>query len=108
MKTIKMASFRKRAIQLQQEQEEPQDQMRFQNKKISPRFSSFQPILPLVRTMLPDDEEKDKTKCVTFELKVRTGTGATAHNYKRPIRTFEEGTTRMVGCLVRSAQILAP
>ena len=36
-------------------------------------------------------EEKDKTKYITFELEICTGTGAGAPTYKKNMRTFDEG-----------------
>ena len=70
--------------------------MRFQrrnnnNKSYKTKNPTFQPILPLVRVKLASDEA-DKSKFISFELKVRAGTGAGTPSYKKFMRTFEEGT----------------
>jgi hypothetical protein len=52
---------------------------------------TFLPVIPLVRVQLPPDD-KDKSKFITFELKVRASSGAGTPSYKKNVRTFEEGT----------------
>jgi hypothetical protein len=71
-----------------------EEEMRFQrrnNNNYKNKNPTFQPILPLVRVKLASDEA-DKSKFISFELKVRAGTGAGTPSYKKFMRTFEEGT----------------
>ena len=49
-------------------------------------------MIPLESLKLLADQEKDKAKYITFELKVHTGTGAGAPSYKNNMRTFDERT----------------
>ena len=92
IKRIKIASFRQETLKRLQE-EEQDEEMRFQKRKQIYQFNSKnQPVLPLVPTSKPADEEKDKTKIITFDLKIRTGTGAGAPSYKMSMRKFESGT----------------
>ena len=58
-----------------------------------PTNKTFLPVLPLVKIKL-DPDMKDKASFITFELKVRTGTGAGTPSYKKHMRTFEEGTAQ--------------
>jgi hypothetical protein len=63
--------------------------------KKSPSFkpsSQFLPVLPLVPIKIPTDEKKDKTKYITFELKVKAGPPANGPTYKIFVQTFDEGT----------------
>jgi len=53
--------------------------------------SPLQPVLALVPEVLPT-KEQDRSKFITFELKVRAGTPANANTYKKYVRVFEEGT----------------
>jgi hypothetical protein len=55
------------------------------------KTSGMQPILPLVPERLELDN-KDKTTFITFDLKVRAGTGAGTPSYMKHMRTFNEGT----------------
>jgi hypothetical protein len=55
------------------------------------KTSSMQPILPLVPERLESDN-KDKATFITFDLKVRAGTGAGTPSYKKHMRTFDEDT----------------
>jgi hypothetical protein len=88
IKKIKIASFRHRLILQRYEEEE----MRFIKQNTNTKnFQSFLPIIPLVRIKLPIDD-KDKSAFITFELKVRAGTGAGTPSYKKNMRTFEEGS----------------
>ena len=45
----------------------------------------------LVPLQLPEDE-KDKTKPITFQLKIRAGAAQGSPSYKKHMRTFNEGT----------------
>ena len=65
-------------------QEEDDDkEMRFQKRKQMYHFNSTtQPVLPLIPVTKPANEVKDKTKLITFKLKIRTGTGAGAPSTK--------------------------
>ena len=89
IKRIKISQFRLYQVKKKQEEEE----MRFQkrNNNYKSKNPIFHPILPLVRVKLSSDEA-DKSKFISFELKVRTGTGAGTPSYKKFMRTFEEGT----------------
>jgi hypothetical protein len=49
------------------------------------------PIIPLEKVKIPTDD-KDKSQFISFDLKVRAGAGAKDPNYKKFMRTFEEGT----------------
>ena len=63
--------------------------------KKSPSFkpsSQFLPVLPLVPIKIPVDDKKDKTKYITFELKVKAGPPANGPTYKIFVQTFDEGT----------------
>jgi hypothetical protein len=51
----------------------------------------MQPILALVPKRLEPDN-KDKTTFITFNLKVRAGTGAGTPSYKKHMGTFDKGT----------------
>ena len=89
-KQIRQTNFRKDLLFRQQEED---DEMRFKKRSQTYKYnSSFQPVIPLVPVKLPANQEIDKTKYITFELKVRTGTGAGAPSYKKTMRTFDEGT----------------
>ena len=66
--------------------------MRFVKRHTSNKTSpTFLPVIPLVKQKLAIDD-KDKSAFITFELKVRAGTGAGTPSYKKNMRTFEEGT----------------
>ena len=66
--------------------------MRFVKRHTTTKKShTFLPVIPLVRCKIPVDD-KDKAAFITFELKVRAGTGAGTPSYKKNMRTFEEGT----------------
>jgi hypothetical protein len=52
--------------------------------------SPLQPVLPLVRELLPT-KEQDKSKFISFELKSRAGQPAGSPTYKKFVRVFEEG-----------------
>jgi hypothetical protein len=86
IKRIRLASFR----ELQQKRKEEEEDMRFQKRNQNYNRATFQPVLPLVPVSLPDDD--DKTKYISFDLKVRTGAGAGTSSYKKHMRTFEEGS----------------
>ena len=88
IKRINIASFRQQILKREAEE----DEMRFAQKTASYKTtnSTFLPILPLVRVKIPEDT--DKAKFITFELKVRSGTGAGTPSYKKSMRTFEEGS----------------
>jgi hypothetical protein len=65
--------------------------MRFIKRNQQYKTSGMQPILPLVPERL-ELGNKDKTTFITFDLKVRAGTGAGTPSYKKHMRTFDEGT----------------
>ena len=52
---------------------------------------ALQPVIPLIAEV-KTDEENDKSKFITVELKARAGAPADSAKYKKNIRTFEEGT----------------
>ena len=53
----------------------------------------LQPVLPLIPERLPTAEE-DKTKLISFDLKMQVGQSDTATKYKKAVRKFEEGTAQ--------------
>jgi hypothetical protein len=53
--------------------------------------SPFLPVLPLVPIKIPADD-KNKSKFITFELKIKAGPPANGPTYKVSVKTFEEGT----------------
>ena len=55
------------------------------------KWNPIQPILPLVRIKLSDDEE-DRTRIITFDLKLWAGAPDKSTTYKKAIRVFEEGS----------------
>jgi hypothetical protein len=65
--------------------------MHFIKRNQQYKTSGMQPILPLVPERL-ELENKDKTTIITFDLKVRAGTGAGTPSYKKHMRTFDKGT----------------
>ena len=84
------------------------DKMRFPTKsfkrhdrKLKP--SPLQPVLPLIPDTLPT-KDQDKSKFVTFELKVRAGQPAGSTTYKKFVRVFEEGTPQQWIDLVRDLE----
>jgi hypothetical protein len=88
IKKIKVASYRKHFILKQEQQEE----MRFQKRQTGViKRATFLPIIPSVRQVIPSTD-KDKTDFITFELKVRAGTGTGTPSYKKFMKTFEEGS----------------
>jgi hypothetical protein len=88
IKKIKVASYRKHFILKQEQQEE----MRFQKRQTGAiKRATFLPIIPLVRQVIPSTD-KDKAAFITFELKVRAGTGTGTPSYKKFMKTFEEGS----------------
>jgi hypothetical protein len=48
-------------------------------------------VIPLVPTQLTAEELKDKSAYITFTLQVSRGTGPGTPNYKKSVRTFEDG-----------------
>jgi hypothetical protein len=88
IRRIKISQFRLHQTRKKQDQEEMRFQGRNNHKSKNP---IFQPIIPLVRVK-PASDEADKSKFISFELKVRAGTGAGTPSYKKFMRTFEEGT----------------
>ena len=71
------------------------------DRKLKP--SPLQPVLPLIPEALPT-KDQDKSKFVTFELKVRAGQPAGSTNYKKFVRVFEEGTPQQWIDLVRDLE----
>jgi hypothetical protein len=65
--------------------------------------SPLQPVLPLIPDALPS-KEQDKSKFITFELKVRAGQPAGSTTYKKFVRVFEEGTPQQWIDLVRDVE----
>ena len=68
IKRIKISQFRLHQSKKEQEEEEMRFQKRSNNYK-STKTPSFQPILPLVRVK-PSSDKADKSKFISFELKV--------------------------------------
>ena len=65
--------------------------MRSNNRNtVTKKTPTFLPVIPLVKITIPEDS--DKTKFITFELKVRAGTGTGQPSYKKHMRTFDEGS----------------
>ena len=68
--------------------------MRFRQRQTPANFKTYKkflPIIPLEKIKIESDP-KDKTQFVSFDLKVRAGGNAGTPNYKKFMRTFEEGT----------------
>jgi hypothetical protein len=85
-KRIRLADFRQRRTQ------EQRATMRFHKKKSAHQGTTkFQGILPLVPPKISAEDLKDKTKFVTFDLKVRAGGNAASPSYKKSMKTFDEG-----------------
>ena len=66
--------------------------MRFQKRSnvLIKKTPTFLPIIPLTKLKTTDDA--DKSKYITFELKVSAGSGRGQPSYKKHVETFEEGT----------------
>jgi hypothetical protein len=79
----------------------PTKTMTRMSRKLKP--SPLQPVLPLIPEVLPT-KDQDKSKFVTFELKVRAGQPAGSTNYKKFVRVFEEGTPQQWIDLVRDLE----
>jgi hypothetical protein len=67
------------------------EEMHFVKRTTQYKTSGMQPVLPLVPDRFETDS-KDKTTYITFDLKVRAGTGVGTPSYKKHKRTFDEGT----------------
>jgi hypothetical protein len=78
-----------RTRQIKEEEEE--EEMCFIKRNQQYKTSGMQPILLLEPERLELDN-KDKTTFITFDLKVRAGTGARTPSYKKHMRTFDKGT----------------
>ena len=63
--------------------------MRFQKPQQKKRISSLQPILPLVRVVLQEEEDKNKARYISFDLKVNADGAVTPPKYKKMVKTFE-------------------
>jgi hypothetical protein len=88
IKKIKIAQYRLHYAWKQEQDEE----MRFQKRQTTYKKSpGFVPVIPLVPTKLTADELKDKSAYITFTLQVSRGTGPGTLNYKKSVRTFEDG-----------------
>jgi hypothetical protein len=61
-------------------------------KKFEFKKSHVLPILPLSRRFKTDEDQKDKTKFIQLDLKVRAGTGVSTSSYKKTMRVFELGS----------------
>jgi hypothetical protein len=88
IKRIKIASFKIHLARKQKEEEEMRAYKKYQAKSNTPKFL---PVIPLVKIELPINK-KDKSSYITFELKIRAGTGAGSPSYKKFMNTFEEGS----------------
>jgi hypothetical protein len=88
IKKIKIAQCRLHYVWKQERDEEMQFQKRQVTYKKSP---GFVPVIPLVPTQLTAEELKDKLAYITFTLQVSRGTGPGTPNYKKSVRTFEDG-----------------
>jgi hypothetical protein len=87
---VKIAAYKKKLLLLNKKREEEEDMRPFL-KVQKTKWTPIQPILPLVRLKLPEDEV-DKTKIITFDLKLRAGAPDKSTTYKKAIRVFEEGS----------------
>jgi hypothetical protein len=85
---IKIAQYHLHYAWKKEQDKEMQFQKRQVNYKKSP---GFVPVIPLVPTKLTTDELKDKSAYITLTLQVSRGTGPGTQNYKKSIRTFEDG-----------------
>jgi hypothetical protein len=66
--------------------------MKFQKHQVTHKRSpKFHPVIPLLPTKLLPDELKDKAAYITLTLQVSKGSGPGTPNFKKSIRTFEEG-----------------
>jgi hypothetical protein len=65
--------------------------MRFVKRTTQYKTLGMQPVLPWVPDWFAKDS-KDKTTYITFDLKVRAGTGVGTPSYKKHMWTFDEGT----------------
>jgi hypothetical protein len=85
---IRIAQYRLHFTWKQEQDEE----MRFQKRQTTYKKShGFQPVIPLVPTKLSSEELKDKAAYITFTLQITQGSGPGTPNYKKSIRTFDEG-----------------
>ena len=75
----------------------------FANGNLAFKPSPLQPVLPLIPDVLPT-KDQDKSKFVSFELKVRAGQAAGSTTYKKFVRVFEEGTPQQWIDLVRDVE----
>jgi hypothetical protein len=65
------------------------EEMRFAKRQVTYKKSpGFVPVIPLVPTKLTAE---DKSAYITFTLEVSRGTGPGTPNYKKSVRTFEDG-----------------
>jgi hypothetical protein len=87
IKRINIASF----CICQARQIKEEEEMRFIKCNQQYKTSGMQPILLLVPEWLELDN-KDKMTFITFNLKVRAGTGAGTPSYKKHMWTFDKGT----------------
>jgi hypothetical protein len=90
IKKVRFAEYRLHQARIHQEQE---DTMQFVKRTPYKPGSHFQPVLPLVPIEISKSEKLDKTKIITFELKVRAGAAAApGQTYKMSVFKFEQGT----------------
>jgi hypothetical protein len=87
-KKIKIAQYRLHNAWKQEQDKE----MRFHKRQVTYKKSpGFVPVIPLVPTQLTAEELKDKSAYIIFTLQVSRGTGPGTPNYKKSVRTFEDG-----------------
>jgi hypothetical protein len=87
---VKHIAFKKKLLKIQQDRE-LEDDMRPFLKLQKTKWNPIQPVLPLVK-IPPAEHEADKTKLITFELKLRAGAAAGTTTYKKAVRIFDEGS----------------
>jgi hypothetical protein len=88
IKKIRIADYRFHC----KKQAEKQEAMQAEKKVFHKTMAHHQPILPLVPPKMTAEDSKDKSKYITFELKVRSGAAAGSSTYKKSVRTFDEGS----------------
>ena len=90
-KKVQRLAFQKKLVQIYQEKEKQEETMRNVFTTQKAKWNPIQPILPLIK-LKPAEDEKDKTKIITFELKLRAGAPAGSTTYKKAVRVFEDGS----------------
>jgi hypothetical protein len=92
LKRIRHLEFKTFTAKQKQILQDKEDGMYPFNKKTFKKSSPIQPILPLIRIAATAEDDKEKTKFITFTLKVRAGGNAASPTYKKAMQIFEDGT----------------